>query len=115
VDVAPGTLFVPIAQPKARLVAALFEPKAPDSFVAWGLFNGAFERKEYMEAYVAEQVAREQLARDPALAREFEQRLLTDPAFVASPAARLEFFERRHPSWDARPETYPVYRVDAAD
>jgi hypothetical protein len=113
VDVAPGALFVPIDQPKARLVAALFEPQAPDAFVAWGLLNGAFERKEYMEAYVTEQVAREMLAKDPALAREFEQRLLKDPAFVASPAARLEFFERRHPSWDARPETYPIYRVDA--
>jgi murein tripeptide amidase MpaA len=113
VDLAAGALYVPIAQPKARLVAALFEPQAPDSFVAWGLFNGAFERKEYMEAYVAEEVARELLAKDPALAREFERRLLTDPAFAASPAARLEFFERRHPSWDARPETYPVYRADA--
>lgn len=113
VDLAPGALYVPIAQPKARLVAALFEPQAPDSFVAWGLFNGAFERKEYMEAYVAEQVARDRLAKDPALAREFEQRLLDDPAFVASPAARLEFFERRHPSWDERPETYPVVRVQA--
>jgi hypothetical protein len=113
VDLAPGALFVPIDQPKARLVAALLEPQAPDAFVSWGLLNGAFERKEYMEAYVAEQVAREMLAKDPALAREFEQRLLKDPAFVASPAARLEFFERRHPSWDARPETYPIYRVDA--
>jgi hypothetical protein len=114
VDTSPGALFVPIAQPKARLVAALLEPQAPDAFVAWGLLNGAFERKEYMEAYVTEQVAREMLAKDPTVAREFEQRLLKDPAFVASPAARLEFFERRHPSWDARPETYPIYRVDAA-
>jgi hypothetical protein len=112
VDLAPGALYVPIDQPKARLVAALLEPQAPDAFVAWGLFNGAFERKEYMEAYVAERVAREKLAGDPALAREFEQRLLTDPAFVANPAARLEFFERRHPSWDSRPETYPVYRIE---
>ncbi len=112
VELAPGALYVPIAQPKARLVAALLEPRAPDSFAAWGLFNAAFERKEYMEAYVTEQFARERLAKDPALAREFEQRLLDDPAFVASPAARLEFFERRHPSWDERPETYPVYRVE---
>jgi hypothetical protein len=63
-----GALFVPIAQPKARLVMAMFEPQAPDSLLAWGFFNNAFERKEYMEEYVAEDVAREQMARDPALA-----------------------------------------------
>lgn len=109
-----GSLYVPIAQPKARLVAALLEPTGPDSFAAWGLFNGAFERKEYMEDYVAEQVAREMLAKDPALAAEFTALLRKDPAFAASPAARLEFFYRRHPSWDDRPQRYPVLRVDAA-
>ena len=40
------------------LLMTLLEPKNPDSLVSWGLFNTAFERKEYMEAYVAEDVAR---------------------------------------------------------
>ena len=110
-DVGAGALFVPVAQPKARLVVALFEPQAPDALVAWGGFNTAFERKEYMEAYVAEDVARQQLAADPALAAEFARRLAADPAFAASPAARLEFFARRHPSWDERYGLYPVMRV----
>jgi len=44
-----GSLFVPIAQPKARLVMSLLEPRAPDSFVSWGYFNAHFEQKEYME------------------------------------------------------------------
>ncbi|PZQ25873.1 MAG: peptidase M14, partial [Stenotrophomonas acidaminiphila] len=56
-----GSLFVPIAQAKSRLVMALLEPLAPDSLLAWGRFNNAFERKEYMEDYVAESVAREML------------------------------------------------------
>jgi len=108
-----GALFVPIAQPRARLVMALLEPKAPDSLLAWGRFNNAFERKEYMEDYVAEAVAREML-RDPAVRAEFERRLREDTAFAQSPAARLEFFYRRHPSWDERYQLYPVLRVDAA-
>ena len=58
-DVGAGALFVPIAQPKARLVMALLEPQAPDALAAWGEFNNAFEQKEYMEAYVAEEVARD--------------------------------------------------------
>jgi hypothetical protein len=108
-----GALFVPITQPKARLVMALLEPKAPDSLLAWGRFNNAFERKEYMEDYVAESVAREML-RDPAVKAEFERRLREDQAFANDPAARLEFFYRRHPSWDERYQLYPVLRVDAA-
>lgn len=112
-DVAAGSLFVPIAQAKARLVVALLEPQAPDSLAAWGMFNGCFERKEYMESYVAEDVAREQLAADPKLAAQFKQKLADDSAFAGSPAARLEFFARRHPSWDERFNLYPVMRVAA--
>ena len=36
------------------------------------------------------------------------------PARAASPSARLEFFYRRHPSWDERFGLYPVLRVDVA-
>lgn len=108
-----GSLFVPIAQAKSRLVMALLEPLAPDSLLAWGRFNNAFERKEYMEDYVAESVAREML-RDPAVKAEFEQKLREDKAFAADPNARLEFFYRRHPSWDERYQLYPVLRIDTA-
>jgi hypothetical protein len=108
-----GALFVPIAQPRSRLVMSILEPLAPDSLVAWGEFNNAFERKEYMEDYVAEEVAREMLTRDPALKARFEQKLKDDPAFAKSPAARLEFFYRLHTSWDERYNLYPVMRTDA--
>jgi hypothetical protein len=110
-DLGAGSLFVPIAQAKARLVMALLEPRAPDSLAAWGAFNTAFEKKEYMEAYVAEAVAREQLAADPALAAEFRAKVAGDAEFAASPAARLEFFHRRHSSWDERLNLYPVMRA----
>lgn len=110
-DLAAGALFVPIAQPKARLAMSLLEPQAPDSLLAWGWFNGHFERKEYMEDYVAEDVAREML-RDPAVRAEFEKTLREDPKFAADPAARLAFFYRRHSAWDERFGLYPVFRVD---
>jgi hypothetical protein len=98
-DIGAGALFVPIAQPKARLVMSLLEPQAPDSFVSWGFFATAFEKKEYLENYVTEAVARQMLEQDPALRKEFERRLHEDAAFAGSPTARLEFFHRRHPSW----------------
>lgn len=113
-EVGAGALFVPIAQPKARLVMALLEPQAPDSLAAWGRFNTAFERKEYMEAYVAEDVARAQLAADPQLADVFQKKLADEPEFAKNPSARLEFFARRHSSWDERYQLYPVMRTATA-
>ncbi len=110
-DIGPGALFVPIRQAKSRLVMAMLEPQAPDSLLAWGDFNNHFEQKEYMEGYVAEAVARDMLARDPALKARFEQRLKDDPAFAADPQARLSYFHRLHSSWDARLNVYPVLRA----
>lgn len=105
-----GTLTVPVNQPKARLLIALLEPQAPDSYLAWGEFNAHFEQKEYMEDYVAEEVAREMLKKDPALQQEFQKKLAEDPEFARDPHARLDFFYRRHPSWDTRFNLYPVMR-----
>lgn len=113
-SVGRGALFVPIAQPKARLVMAILEPQGPDSLLAWGMFNNAFEAKEYMEEYVAEDVAREQMAADPAVAAAFKQRIDSDPDFAKNPHARLEFFARRHASWDERLNLYPVLRTNVA-
>ena len=107
-----GALYVPIEQAKARLVMGLLEPRAPDAMAAWGEFNAAFERKEYMEDYVAEEEAEKMLAADPTLRAEFDKRLHDDPAFAKSPQQRLEFFYRRHSAWDDRYGVYPVLRVD---
>jgi hypothetical protein len=110
---AAGSLLVPIAQARARLVMALLEPQAPDSFASWGFFNGCFESKEYIEPYVAEIIAREMLERDATLAAEFHRKLAEDVGFAKDPAARREFFHRRHPSWDARFGLYPIYRLES--
>ena len=110
-DIPVGSLLAPIDQPRARVLMGLLEPRAPDSLAAWGFFNGWFEQKEHVEPYVAEQIAREMLAKDAALAAEFKKRLAADPAFANDPAARLEFFLRRHASWDERYNLYPIYRL----
>jgi hypothetical protein len=113
-EVPAGSLFVPIRQPLARLAMQLLEPQAPDSYLSWGFFNTAFEPKEYMEAYVAEKFARELMARDPAVKAEFEKRLKEDAELAKSPEKRLEFFYRKHPSFDERLGLYPVFRLSSA-
>jgi len=110
-----GSTVVPLDQRAARVAVHLLEPQAPDSLMAWGFFNAIFERKEYAEPYVMERVARDMLAKDPALKEEFERRLASDKEFAASPEARLDFFYRRSPWWDGRLGLYPVARLSSLE
>jgi hypothetical protein len=106
-----GSVVVPVAQPAGFVAVHLLEPSAPDSLIAWGFFNAIFEQKEYGEDYVLEKLAREMLAKDESLRRDFEQKLKSDPKFAADPGARLNFFYERSPYWDRQLNLYPVGRV----
>ena len=114
VELPVGSVIVPLDQRAANVAINLLEPQAPDSLLHWGFINAMFEAKEYGEPRVLEKLARDMLARDPALKAEFEQKLHDDPAFAANPGARLEFFFERSPWYAAqRVGAYPVLRLDA--
>jgi hypothetical protein len=113
-DIKTGSLYVPLDQAKSKLVMALLEAKAPDSLLSWGFFNNAFEQKEYMEDYVAEAVAREMLAKDPALAAAFQAKIAADTEFAKNPQARLQYFYKLHSAWDEEFNKYPVMRIREA-
>jgi hypothetical protein len=106
-----GSALVRLQQPAAQVAIHLLEPGAPDSLVRWGFFNSIFEQKEYAESYVLEKMAREMLAKDVSLQREFEEKLKTDSTFAASPNARLNFFFEHSPYADKNIGLYPVGRV----
>ena len=108
-----GSAVVDLAQPAAKVIVHLLEPDGPDSLLRWGYLDAIFEQKEYADDYLLEPMARDMLARDPALAAEFESRLMADPKFAGSAAARLDFFYQRTPFWDERLNVYPVGRLDA--
>jgi hypothetical protein len=115
VALSPGSVIVPLDQRAANVVIQLLEPQAPDSLLHWGYLNATFEAKEYGEPRVVEKLAREMLAKDPALKAEFERRLHDDPTFAASPGARLQFFFEHSPWYAAQHVgAYPVLRLDAA-
>lgn len=113
IELPPGSVVVPLAQPAADVAVQLFEPQAPDALLRWGFFNAVFERKEYGDPRKLEQLARELLEAEPGLRAAFDQRL-EDPAFAASPAARLDFFHRRSPYADPHLGVLPVWRIDRA-
>lgn len=106
-----GSILVPMAQQAANVAIHLLEPNGPDSFVYWGFFNSIFEQKEYGESYIIEKLAREMLAKDPNLKKEFDERV-KDPAFAKSPQARLRFFYERSPYYlNQKVGIYPVGRI----
>ena len=106
-----GTPVVLLDQRTNRIIVNLLEPKAQDSFVSWGFWNGIFEQKEYAEDYVLEKLAREMLEKDPELKVEFEKKLAEDESFASNPEARLYFFYKRSPYWDQTLNLYPVGKI----
>ena len=106
-----GSIVISLAQETANVAIHLLEPNSPDSFVYWGFFNAIFEQKEYGEGYVLEKLAREMLAKDANLRKEFEERL-KDEKFAKNPYARLSFFYERSPYFtNQRIGIYPVGRI----
>ncbi|HVP43825.1 MAG TPA: M14 family metallopeptidase [Terriglobales bacterium] len=113
---AAGSVVVPMDQRSAKVAIEWLEPQAPDSAVVWNFFDPVFEQKEYAEDYVLEKLARDMMAKDPALKQEFENRLAGDKAFAANPRARLEFFYRHSPWYEVqRVGLYPVGRLTTLD
>jgi hypothetical protein len=107
-----GSAVVRLDQRLSKVALEWLEPAAPDSALQWGFFDSIFEQKEYGENYVVEKLAREMMAKDPKLKEEFEKKVVSDPAFAASPYARLNFFYERSPWFTAnRVGRYPVGRL----
>lgn len=106
-----GDVFVPLDQPGARLAMHLLEAQSPDGLATWNAFDTVVQKKEYGEDYVVAPMAERMLAADPALAREFAQRLASDSTFAANPRARSDFFYRRSPWADPEQDLLPVTRA----
>ena len=107
-----GSVRVSTDQPLGDLAVLLLEPAAPDSFFQWGFFLEILQRTEYVEAYAMAPIAEAMLAEDPALRAAFEAKLAADEAFASDPRARLQWFYRQTPFFDARYRLYPVAREE---
>jgi len=106
-----GSVIVKTDQRTARVIAHMFEPGSPDSFIRWGFFNALFEQKEYAETYKMEVMAREMMANNPDLKTEFEQWKLDHPQAASVPWYQLNWFFSQSPYWDQQKNVYPVRRV----
>jgi len=106
-----GSVVVPTRQVCSRLIAHMFEPSSPDSYLQWGFFNSIFEMKEYFETYQMEEYARKMIADDPNILVEFERWRVENPDKEGNQWAELEWFFLRSPWADKKLNVYPVGRV----
>jgi len=84
-----GSVRVPADQPNGLLAAALLEPESQDSFLAWGFFPEMLAPAPSTDAFVLAALGERLLATDPKVKATFEAKLRAEPAFAASPDARL--------------------------
>ena len=105
-----GTIRVPSDQPLGLLAAALLEPEAPDSFVAWGFFPEMLSTAPGAEDFVRAPLAEALMARDSAIRAVFDTKLATEPSFAADPDARLNWLMERLPDRSRYFLTYPIRR-----
>ncbi len=108
-----GSVVVDMNQRAARVAAHLLEPQGPDSLVKWGYFDAVFERVEYVESYVIEEMIPKMLEDDPDLAAELAERKAADPEFAADPWAIRYWFYAQTPYYDSRVGIYPVGSLDS--
>ncbi|MBI9052934.1 MAG: M14 family metallopeptidase [Bacteroidales bacterium] len=106
-----GSVIVPVNQRSAKIIAHLLEPQGPDSYLKWGFFNSIFERKEYVETYVMEKMAREMIQENPTLKDEYEQAILKNPQYYNNQWTKLFWFYERTPYWDQSKNVYPIGKI----
>ena len=103
-----GSVRISTDQALGRLVVALLEPMAPDSFFSWGFFPGMFERTEYFEPYAIEPLIAQLLKEQPELQQQFDKALAEDAGLRNNPRARYNWFYRKLPYYDQSYLKYPV-------
>ena len=105
-----GTVRVPSDQPLGLLAAALLEPEAPDSLLAWGFFPEMLSSPPGAEDFVRAPLAEALLASDETVRTAFAAKLADDPAFARDPEARLDWLIDRLPNRKTAHLTYPILR-----
>ena len=107
-----GSAIVKVNQRTAKIIAHLLEPQGPDSFLKWGFFNTIFERKEYVETYVMEKMAREMIKEKPELLDQYKKAIAENPHIYNNQWAKLFWFYALTPYWDQQKDIYPIGKIE---
>ncbi|NNC82618.1 MAG: hypothetical protein HKN79_03500 [Flavobacteriales bacterium] len=105
-----GDYIVPTRQRAKRYLVNVLEPRAKDSFFAWGFFDAVLQQKEWFSPYVFEDMALDILNKDPELKSEFLKKKEEDEAFAKSMWGQLIYIYRSSEYYEEGHDRYPVFR-----
>lgn len=106
-----GDIYIPINQNGARYIMETLEAPATDSFFNWNFFDSVLQQKEGYSSYVFEDIAEQFLIDNPAIKKEFENKLKSDKAFAENPRAQLNFIYKKSPYYEKAHLKLPIYKV----
>lgn len=108
-----GSYYVPMNQPRARIIMAMLHPAAPDALVRWGFMDAIFERTGRIGAaeYLSVPIATKTAADHPELWQQFQAKLKAEPAFAADADARLKWWLGQSNYQPSAINKYPVAEV----
>ena len=110
-----GTIRVPSDQPLGLLAAALLEPEAPDSFLAWGFFSEMLTPASTPEHFVAAPLAEALLGNNATVRTAFQAKLKSDPIFAADAVSRLKWLLAQLPDHTSSNLLHPIRRELSAN
>ena len=107
-----GDVLIMMDQEVNEYIMQVLDPRAPDSFFAWGFFDAVLSRKEYFSDYVFEADAEKLLHDDIQLKQQFNIKLNQDSIFRSNDFAQLNFIYEHSPWAEKSYNRYPVYRLN---
>lgn len=94
-----------------RYAVETLEPRATDAFLVWNFFDPILQQKEWFSSYVFDDVAKEMLANDAVLKKEFEAERTKNSEFAKDYFQQLYWLYKRSPNYEKAHLRYPVYRL----
>lgn len=108
-----GSYYIPMNQPRARIIMAMLHPQAPDALLRWGFFDAVFGPGGRIGAaeYLSVPIATKEAADHPELWKEFQSKVDSDPTFANDPDARLKWWIERSNYQPSAVNKYPIAEV----
>jgi hypothetical protein len=107
-----GDCLVPVNQANVKFLAAVLEPRAPDSYFAWNFFDAILQQKEGFSDYVWADKAEEILKNDADLRLRFEKKREEDKKFANDAWAQWDWIYKHSDYYEKTHRLYPIGRID---
>lgn len=108
-------IIIPTAQPGIRYIIETLEPQGQDSFFKWNFFDTILQQKEGFSTYVFESTAKELLATNKELKKEFDSIKKANSRFAQSNYEQLKWLHERSPNYENAHLNYPIYKINHHD